>query len=85
MKREEFEHTIRAAASVLGVREVLVIGSQALHASVDGELPIEASRSVEVDVAVLSGDAQALRASGRVTAADVGADARPRKDATPLF
>lgn len=58
MKREEFEHAIRAAGAVLGVREVLVIGSQALHASVAGELPVEASRSVEVDVAAMSDDAE---------------------------
>ncbi len=43
MKRAEFEHTIRAAGAVLGVHEVLVIGSQALHASVLGDLPDEAS------------------------------------------
>lgn len=53
MKRESFEHAIRAAGAVLGVREVIVIGSQALHASVQGDLPEEATRSVEVDVAVL--------------------------------
>lgn len=53
MKRGEFEHTIRAAGAVLGVREVLVIGSQALHASVPGDLPVEASRSVEADIAAL--------------------------------
>lgn len=53
MKREEFEHAIRAAGAVLGVHEVLVIGSQALHASVEGELPPEASRSVDVDIAVM--------------------------------
>jgi hypothetical protein len=52
MKREEFEHAIRAAGAVLGVDEVLVIGSQALHASIHGVLPDEAARSVEVDVAV---------------------------------
>lgn len=57
MKREEFEHAIRAAGAVLGVHEVLVIGSQALHASVAGALPPEAARSVEVDVAAMSGDA----------------------------
>lgn len=56
MKREEFEHAIRAAGAVLGVQEVLVIGSQALHASIAGELPPEASRSIEVDVAALCGD-----------------------------
>ncbi|MEP6999734.1 MAG: DUF6036 family nucleotidyltransferase [bacterium] len=52
MNREQFEHTIRAAGAVLGVSDILVIGSQALHASVAGSLPDEASRSVEVDVAV---------------------------------
>lgn len=53
MKRTEFEHAVRAAAAVLGVDELLVIGSQALHGSVDGDLPEEALRSVEVDVAAL--------------------------------
>lgn len=56
MNRSAFEHAIRAAGAVLGAHEVLVIGSQAIHGSVDGELPAEASRSVEVDVAVLHGD-----------------------------
>jgi hypothetical protein len=49
----EFEHAVRAAAAVLGVDELLVIGSQALHGSVKGDLPEEALRSVEVDVAAL--------------------------------
>ena len=52
MKRGEFEHAIRAAGAVLGVDELLVIGSQALHGSFDGDLPPEAERSVEVDVAI---------------------------------
>ena len=52
MNREQFEHTIRAAGAVLGVNDLLVIGSQALHASMSGDLPPEAWRSVEVDVAV---------------------------------
>lgn len=56
MNRAAFEHAIRAAGAVLGAKEVLVIGSQALHASVEGRLPPEALRSVEVDVAVLGGD-----------------------------
>lgn len=53
MKRAEFEHAVRAAAAVLGVDELLVIGSQALHGSVSGDLPEEALRSVEADVAAL--------------------------------
>jgi hypothetical protein len=52
MNRAQFEHTIRAAGAVLAIGELLVIGSQALHASMAGDLPDEASRSVEVDVAV---------------------------------
>lgn len=52
MKREHFEHAIRAAGAVLGVDRVIVIGSQALHATVEGDLPEEALRSIEVDVAV---------------------------------
>jgi hypothetical protein len=53
VKRTEFEHAVRAAAAVLGVDELLVIGSQALHGSVESDLPEEALRSVEVDVAAL--------------------------------
>jgi hypothetical protein len=53
MKRAEFEHAVRVAAAVLGVEELLVIGSQALHGSVAGDIPEEALRSVEVDVAAL--------------------------------
>ncbi len=52
MTRDQFEHAIRAAGAVLGVTEVLIIGSQAVHGSMSGELPTEAARSVEVDVAV---------------------------------
>ena len=40
MKKVQFEHTIRAAGAILGVREVLIIGSQAVHASIDFELPV---------------------------------------------
>lgn len=53
MTRAEFEHAVRAAGAVLGTNEVLVIGSQALHASVTGPLPDEAARSVEVDIGAL--------------------------------
>jgi hypothetical protein len=53
MTREQFEHAVRAAAAVLDVREVLVIGSQAIHGSVRDPLPHEALRSIEVDVSAL--------------------------------
>ena len=51
MNKEEFDHGIRAAGGVLGISELLVIGSQAAHASIQGDLPPEAQRSVEVDIA----------------------------------
>ncbi|MBI4405279.1 MAG: hypothetical protein HY537_14040 [Deltaproteobacteria bacterium] len=52
MKRKEFEHTIRAAAAILGVNKILVIGSQAIHASVNLEIK-EAQRSIEADISAL--------------------------------
>lgn len=57
MTRDQFEHAMRAAGAVLDVDEVIVIGSQALHGTVEGELPEEAERSIEVDVAI-RGDAE---------------------------
>lgn len=50
MKRSEFEHAIRAAGSILGTTELIVIGSQAIHATVSADLPEEAQRSIEVDI-----------------------------------
>ena len=61
MKREDFEHAIRAVGSILATKEVLVIGSQALHASVEGDLPAAALRSVEVNVAAF-GDVDGTKA-----------------------
>lgn len=55
MRKDQFEHTVRAAAAILGVSEVLVIGSQAIHASIDDELP-EAERSIEADISALEDD-----------------------------
>jgi hypothetical protein len=52
MNKEQFEHTVRAAGAILGDNEVLVIGSQAIHASIDYQLP-EAERSIEVDISSL--------------------------------
>lgn len=53
MRRDQLEHVVRAAASVVGVADVVVIGSQAILASFpDWELPDEATRSVEADIAV---------------------------------
>ncbi|MFN8790456.1 MAG: hypothetical protein ACK5Y2_03260, partial [Bdellovibrionales bacterium] len=52
MRRSQFAHTIRAAASILNVKEVLVIGSQAVHASLESLFPA-AERSIETDIALL--------------------------------
>ncbi|MCP4494923.1 MAG: hypothetical protein GY820_47630 [Gammaproteobacteria bacterium] len=52
MNKDQFEHTIRAAGSILDDDEVLVIGSQAIHASINFRLE-EAERSIEVDVSSL--------------------------------
>lgn len=55
MNKKAFAHTIRAAGAVLGANEVLVIGSQAVHASLDEIFPA-ADRSIETDIAALHDD-----------------------------
>lgn len=50
MTRREFEHAIRAAGGILATTELMVIGSQAIHATVTDDLPEAAQRSIEVDV-----------------------------------
>ncbi|MFH1727041.1 MAG: DUF6036 family nucleotidyltransferase [Pseudomonadota bacterium] len=55
MKKHEFEHTIRAAGAILGTDKLLIIGSQAIHASIDFEIP-EVNRSIEVDISALDDD-----------------------------
>jgi hypothetical protein len=52
MRREQLEHVLRAAAQVAGTQDIIVLGSQAILGSVaDDELPEEATRSIEVDLA----------------------------------
>lgn len=52
MRRAELAHILRAAAQITDDDEMLVIGSQAILAShEEGDLPIEAWRSIEADVA----------------------------------
>lgn len=52
MTRDQFDHTIRAAGAILGESSLLVIGSQAIHASADKLFP-EAARSIETDISAL--------------------------------
>jgi hypothetical protein len=55
--REQLEHLIRAAAAIVGEDGVIVIGSQAIHGSVDERaLPAAAIESVEADLLPLDGD-----------------------------
>lgn len=49
MNRTQFEHIIRAASRISGDREIVVIGSQAIHAQ-PGTLPAIAVVSMEADV-----------------------------------
>jgi hypothetical protein len=53
VNRRQLEHLVRAAASVTGINDLLVIGSQAILGSYpDTELPLAAIVSVEADIAV---------------------------------
>ena len=50
MRREHLEHVLRAASTIVGERDILVIGSQAVLASIiDERLPLEATTSIEAD------------------------------------
>ena len=52
MRREQLEHVLRAACSIIDADTALVIGSQAILASfADDVLPPAAARSIEVDLA----------------------------------
>lgn len=46
MNRDQLEHVLRAASAIVGVTDVLVIGSQAVLGSIpDDRLPPEATMS----------------------------------------
>ena len=52
MTREQLEHILRAASAIVGEHDILVIGSQAILGTVpDERLPVEATTSIEADVA----------------------------------
>jgi hypothetical protein len=55
MKREQLEHILRAASRIVGKRDFLDVGSAAaLGTFEDNQLPYEASRSDEADIAPYS-------------------------------
>ena len=52
MNREQLDHVLSAATDIVADADILIIGSQAILASHDESmLPVEATRSIEVDVA----------------------------------
>ena len=54
MKRADLAHILRAAADIVGDAQIIVIGSQAVLATVsEGQLPDAATMSVEADIAFL--------------------------------
>ncbi len=52
MNREQLAHIVRAAATITGDGDIVIIGSQAILGAADvGRLPEEATMSMEADVA----------------------------------
>lgn len=57
MRRDQLEHAIRAACQIIGAREVIIVGSQAILATYpESDLPLEATMSQEVDVLPIAAD-----------------------------
>ncbi len=50
MRRDQLEHLLRAAGSILGDDEIIVVGSQSLVGSVDRALPDVVTVSTEADL-----------------------------------
>lgn len=49
MRRDEFDHVVRAAADAVGLDEFVIIGSQAIHGEI-ADPPDELVESMEVDM-----------------------------------
>lgn len=61
MRREELFHAIRAACSITGRREVIVVGSQLILGTYSEDvLPAEATVSREIDVLPVDDDPQVV-------------------------
>jgi hypothetical protein len=57
MNREQLEHALRATCQITGERSILVVGSQSILGSfTEDELPDEAIRSAEIDLAFFNDD-----------------------------
>jgi len=73
MKRSDLEHLLRAAGRVIGADQIIVVGSQAILATVpEFMLPPEATMSVEADLIPLGGtEALADQIDGAIGEASV--------------
>lgn len=59
MKRTELAHILRAAAEIIGDGSILVVGSQAVLATMsEDEPPARATLSMEADITFLDGDVE---------------------------
>jgi hypothetical protein len=57
MRRDQLEHAIRAACQITGQLEVIIVGSQAILGTyAEYELPLLATRSLEIDVLPITDD-----------------------------
>jgi hypothetical protein len=65
MKRHELEHVIRAAAATADVRDVVIIGSQAILGTVP-DAPAEFTQSMEADVFPRDAPERALLIDGAI-------------------
>ena len=57
MRRDQLEHAIRTACQIIGQPAVVVVGSQAILGTfTEGQLPPEATMSIEVDILPIADD-----------------------------
>ena len=57
MRRSQLEHAIRTACQITGLTEVIIVGSQAILCTfTEDELPVYATRSLEVDILPIADD-----------------------------
>ena len=58
MRRDQLEHAIRTACQIAGLTEVIIVGSQAILGTYhERQLPVFATRSLEIDVLPIADDA----------------------------
>ena len=57
MRRDQLEHAIRTACQIIGMSEVIVVGSQSILGTFrEDQLPADATMSIEVDVLPIADD-----------------------------